>query len=36
MKKWVNELNVVFFFLKKEAQIAKNTHEEMLTIPGHK
>jgi hypothetical protein len=33
MKKLAKELNR--FFSKKEVQMAK-THEEMLTIPGHK
>jgi hypothetical protein len=34
MKKWANELNRAFS--KEEVQIAKKTHEEMLTIPCHK
>jgi hypothetical protein len=33
IKKWANELNSAF---SKEVQMAKKTHEEMLTIPGHK
>jgi hypothetical protein len=34
MKKWASELNRAFS--KKEVQMAKNTHEEMLNIPSHK
>jgi hypothetical protein len=34
MRKWANELNRAF--LKEEVQVAKKTHEKMLTIPGHK
>jgi hypothetical protein len=33
MKKWTNDLNRAF---SKEVQMAKNTHEEMFNIPGHK
>jgi hypothetical protein len=34
MKKRANELNTTFS--KVEVQMAKKTHEKMLTIPGHK
>jgi hypothetical protein len=34
MKKWANELNRSFS--RKEVQMAKKTHEKMLTILGHK
>jgi hypothetical protein len=34
MKKWANELNRIFS--KEEVQMAKKTHEKMLTIPVHK
>jgi hypothetical protein len=34
MKKWANELNRDFS--KEEVQMAKKTHEKMLTIAGHK
>jgi hypothetical protein len=33
MKKWANKLNRTF---SKEVQMAKKTHEEMFTIPGHR
>jgi hypothetical protein len=33
MKKWATELNKAFS--KEEVQMAKNTCEKMLTIPGH-
>jgi hypothetical protein len=34
IKKWVTELNRTFS--KEEIQMAKKTHEKILTIPGHK
>jgi hypothetical protein len=34
MKKWANKLNSTSS--KEEVQMAKRTHEEMLTIPGYK
>jgi hypothetical protein len=34
IKKWATELNRTFS--KEEVQMAKKTHEKMLTIPGHK
>jgi hypothetical protein len=34
IKKWATELNRTFS--KEEIQMAKKTHEKMLTIPGHK
>jgi hypothetical protein len=34
MKKWANELNRDFF--KGGSPSSQKTHEEMLTIPGHK
>jgi hypothetical protein len=34
IKKWASELNRTFS--KEEIQMAKKTHEKMLTIPGHK
>jgi hypothetical protein len=34
MKKWANEVNRAFS--KEEVQMAKKTHEKLLTIPGHK
>jgi hypothetical protein len=34
IKKWATELNRIFS--KEEIQMAKKTHEKMLTIPGHK
>jgi hypothetical protein len=34
IKKWAAELNRTFS--KEEIQMAKKTHEKMLTIPGHK
>jgi hypothetical protein len=34
MKKWAIEPNRTFS--KEEIQMAKKTHEKMLTIPGHK
>jgi hypothetical protein len=34
MKKWVNVLNRAFS--KKEVQMTKKKHEEMLNIPVHK
>jgi hypothetical protein len=34
VKKWANELNR--YFSMKEEQMAKKTHEEMLSNSGHK
>jgi hypothetical protein len=34
IKKWAAELNRTFS--KEEVQMAKKTHEKILTIPGHK